>query len=195
MTNAKILNVRKVQGKKIRLSTYTHIRAFHASREEDERLFHIHGIKPYSKKEALSVAIRKLVSEGLCEAEIETKFNELWTDVSHSKVWLMLEKDELLEGATHYLIYGSELLSTLAMHLDCRDKLKKIGLPIIVECNVPIADVSSVWLSGLEQDIENGCTTSRSISVDFVLPENVFRISHPAGWVRDPFSRKLCRLG
>ena len=195
MSNVKILNVKEVQGKNIRLSNYTHIRAYHACRAEDEQIFRVQGLKPYSKKDALEIAIRKLEHEYVSKKAIETEFNTLWESNTPTKVWLMLETTDFLSTSTHYLIYGSEFLNALAMRLGCRDRLKGIGKPIIVECIVPIADISSCWLSDLEQDIKNKNTENRSIAVSTVAPENIIEIHYPTGYVRDPYSWGKYKLG
>ncbi len=195
MADMKILDVKQVQGRKVLLSNYTHIRAYHACRAEDELAFRARGIKPYTKKEALESAIRKLECEHITKQAIEAKFNTLWKTTANTKVWLMLEPAEFLSISTHYLIYGSEFINALAMHLGCRDRLKEIGKPMIIACNVPISDISSCWLADLEQDIKNKNTEHRSIAVNAVTPENVIAISYPTGFVRDPYSWSSYKLG
>lgn len=195
MENVKILDVNEAKGRKIQLNNYTHIRAFHACRAEDEHIFRTQGLKPYTKDEALKVAIQRLECKYVSKKAIETKFNTLWEENTPTKVWLMLETAEFLSISTHYLIYGSEFLNALAMQLGCRDKLKETGRPMIIACNVPISDISSCWLSNLEQDIRNKNTEHRSIAVSAVAPENVFDISYPTGSVRDPYSWGHYKLG
>lgn len=195
MADGKILNVKDVQGKNIRLSNYTHIRAYHACRAENEQIFRTQGLKPYTRDEALEVAIRKLKHNHLNRKAIESEFNTLWKSNTPTKVWLMLETIEFLSTSTHYLIYGSEFLNALAMRLGCRDRLKEFGKPMIIACNVPISDISSFWLSDLEQDIKNKETAHRSIAVSTVTPENVIEINYPTGFVRDPYSWIKYKLG
>lgn len=184
----RILDVKDVQGSTIRLSEYTHIRAFHACRAEDEQVFRIKGLKPYTKDEALAFAIRELENNHVSRQAIESEFHSLWKDNTPSKVWLMLETTELLSISSHYLIYGSEFINALAMRLGCRDRLKEIGKPMIVVCNVPITDIPQCWLSELEQDVKSRNTANRSIAVNLVAPENVFDITYPTGYIRDPYS-------
>ena len=195
MVDVKILDVKKVQGRKIRVSDYTHIRAYHACRADDEQIFQTQGLKPYTKDEALAVAIHKLKSERVSKQAIETKFNALWEENAHTRVWLMLETTEFFDTSTHYLIYGSEFINALAMHLGCRDILRETGKPMIVACNVPISDISSCWLNDLEQDIRDRNIEHRAIAVSAVAPENVFDISYPTGSVRDPYSWGHYKLG
>ncbi len=195
MENIKILDVNEAKGRRIQLSNYTHIRAYHACRTEDEQIFRTQGLKPYTRNEALEVAIRKLEHNYADKKAIETEFNALWESNTPTKVWLMLETTEFLSMSTHYLIYGSEFLNALAMRLGCRDRLKKFGKPMIIACNVPISDISSCWLNDLEPDIKNKNIGHRSIAVNAVAPENVVAISYPTGPVRDPYSWGYYKLG
>ena len=152
MVQNRVLDVCTVGGKKIRLSNYTHILAFHACREEDERVFRTQGLRPYTRAEALAAAIQKLEGDRVSREQIEAAFNILWEETQTSRparVWLMLQTEEFLSASTHYLIYGSEFLNALAMRLGCRDKLSRIGKPMIVVCTIPITDISSCWLSDL----------------------------------------------
>ena len=189
----KILAVKKVHGKKINLADYTHLLAYHACRAEDGQAYRTQGLKPYTKDEALSTAIHKLECDRVCQKDIETKFEELWGTLSKS-VYLMLETTELLGPSSHYLIYGSEFINALAMHLGCRDRLKEIGKPMFVVCAVPISDIHEVWLDGLEQAIRRKDTANRSIAVSRVAAENVIDILYPTGVVRDPYSWRNFKL-
>ena len=195
MENIKVLDVNEAKGKRIQLRNYTHIRAFHACRAEDEQILRVQGLKPYTKDEALEIAVCKLEHKYVSKKAIENEFNVLWESNTPTKVWLMLETTEFLSTSTHYLIYGSEFLNALAMRLGCRDRLKEIGRPVIVECIVPIVDRSSRWLSDLEQDIKNRNTENRSIAVSTVAPENIIEIHYPTGYVRDPYSWGHYKLG
>lgn len=187
MESKRILDINKVQGKKIQLADYTHLLAYHACRAEDERFFRTQGLKPYTKDEALSVAIQKLECACVCQEDIKIKFEELW-GTQPKNVYLMLETTELLGTSCHYLIYGSEFINALAMHLGCRDRLRKIGKPMFVVCTVPISDIHKDWLDGLEQAIRWKDTANRSIAVGRVLAENVIDIIYPNDTVRNPYT-------
>lgn len=194
----KILDVHTVRGKNIRLSDYTHILAYHACRAEDEQIFRIQGLKPYAKEDALATAIQKLESDRVSREKIEAAFYPLWEknqSLQPTKVWLMLETKEFMSISTHYLIYGSEFINALAMHLGCRDRLKKIGKPMIVVCTIPITDIAPCWLNDLEQDIKSKGTDNRSIAVSSVAPENIVDILYPTGYVRDPYSWQKIKIG
>ena len=181
------MDVKKEHGKKIKLANYTHLLAYHACRVEDEQIFRTQGLKPYTRGEALSAAIHKLESTRVSRKDIETKFEELWGKQAKS-VYLMLETTELLGASCHYLIYGSEFINALAMHLGCRDRLKEIEKPMFVVCAVPISDIHKDWLEGLEQAIRRKDTADRVIAVSSVAAENVIDIIYPTDTVRDPYS-------
>ena len=193
-----VLDVRKEGGKDISLDDYTHILAYHACRAEDEQLFRTQGLKPYTKDEALVCAIQKLESDWVSKEEIEAVFDSLWEEIKANqpaRVWLMLETKEFLSSSGHYLIYGSEFMNALAMHLGCRNRLKEIGKPMIIECAVPIADISPCWLRDLEESIKNRSTDHYAIAVNRIAAENVIDIHYPTGFVRDPYSWGLYKLG
>lgn len=192
MKKTNILDVTKVSGTKIKLRDYTHIRAYYASRTDDEQMFRTQGLKPYTREEALVDAVKKLESNRVSRRTIEKSFDTLWEECCHqfiSKVWLTIEKEVLLTQSNHYLLYGSEFLNMLAAGLFCREKLKTIGKPMIVVCNIPLGDISSCWLEQLERCVETNDTTDYSIAVNKVAPENVIDVLYPTGIVRDPFTR------
>ena len=146
MDGMRILDVNKAHGKRIKLANYTHLLAYHACRAENEQIFRTQGLKPYTKDEALSAAIHKLECDRVSQKDIKTRFEELWGTQPKS-VYLMLETTELLGTSCHYLIYGSEFINALAMHLGCRDRLKEIGKPMFLVCAVPISDIHKDRLS------------------------------------------------
>lgn len=193
MEGMRILDINKEHGKKIKLADYTHLLAYHACRADDEQIFRRQGLKPYTNDEALSAAIHKLECDRVSQEDIKTKFEELWGTQPKS-VYLMLETTELLGTSCHYLIYGSEFINALAMHLGCRDRLKEIGKPMLVVCVVPIPDIHKDWLDGLEQAIRRKDTAKRSIAVSRVAAENVIDILYPTGVVRDPYSWRNYKL-
>lgn len=197
MATKRVLKTEECKGQEIILSDYTHLRAYHACRPENIQTYIHEGLLPFSRETALDDAIRKLVGGRVTATNIRTQFEAIWqeSDTSqHSRVWLALEKSELLEWSCHYLIYGSELLNALAMNLGCRDRLKRIGRPTIVVCDVPIEDISSTWLNGLEEALWEGETSMRSIAVFKVEPQNVVNFLYPTGWVNDPYTRMRYKL-
>lgn len=191
MEQKKVLETEKCKGKKIHLSNYTHLRAYHACRPENIQVYRDEGLIPYDKKAALEDAIQKLSGGKVSAEKVKAQFETMWENSEsnrHPRVWLAVEKSELLDASCHYLIYGSEFLNALSMHLGCRDKLKSIGQPTIVVCDVPLKDISEVWLDGLEEAIKNKSSSMRSIAVSSVVPQNIVDFIHPTGLVNDPYT-------
>lgn len=56
MAQNKLLDVRQLAGKKIKLNDYTHIKAYHACRAENEQSFRTQGLKLYL---SISVGLTK----------------------------------------------------------------------------------------------------------------------------------------
>lgn len=198
MAEMKILDVNAVSGKKVRLKDYSHILAYHACRSTDAQSYRVHGLKPFSQVEALEQAVQKLESDRLDRSRIESEFYPLWAKVYKTEppqVWAMLNTEEFMDVSTHYLIYGSEFMNALAMRLGCRDKLSKIGKPMIIKCAIPISDIPSIWLQNLEQSILEQNADDRSLAVRSVTPECIIDILYPAGYVCDPYTNMIFKLG
>lgn len=192
MKDKKIFIADKLQGTKVNLADYTHIRAYHACRIEDENVYRNKGLVAFNPESALKDAIIKLRSGKVTELEIRNQFNLEWESLGTNyspQIWLMLEKAELLGKSCHYLIYGSEFLNCLAMRLGCRDRLKTIGRPAIIVCDIPIKYISKLWLQGLEKDIWHRNTADRSIAVCNVRPQDIIEIIYPTGTVEDPYTK------
>lgn len=193
----RVLKTEECTGKVISLTDYTHIRAYHACRPLNIQLYQDKGLYPFSRKSALADAIQRLEGGRVSEDKIIEQFNILWkkSDARENpKVWLALEEAELLGYSCHYLIYGSEFLNALAMHLGCRDRLKSIGQPTIVVCDIPLEDISAVWLQDLEKDILNGATEARAIAVPKVQAKNIVSFIYPKGLLNDPFTMSKYKL-
>ena len=117
------------------------------------------------------------------------KFNEEWNDFDdiHKKVWLEMNKNLLLEAASHYLIYGSEFINALAMQLGCRNRLKKIGVPTIFHCNIPIEDISVKTLEDIQYSFNKGYTDAYGLCVKKVDASDIVDYEHPAQRILDPY--------
>jgi len=183
-----VLITEECGGKDISIANYTHLRAYHACRLLDIETYKKEGIVPLVEQSAIEYAIKTLSDERLTEDRVRKKAEEIWIGYGSNihRVWLALEQSELLEEAGHYLIYGSEFLNAVAGHLLCRNKLKEIGRPTIIVCDVPLNKISDTWTNGLEQAIKDEETSSCSIAVDCVAPEDIVDFIYPTGYVVDP---------
>lgn len=189
----RVLIPEKCKGKRVSLGDYTHIRAYHACRTEDVVVYKNKGIVPFTKRTAIEDAVKKLSDERLNEGRVRKQAQEIWEkyDLNIHKVWLCLDKGELFGDSCHYLIYGSEFLNAVAAHLWCRDKLKAIGKPTIIVCEVPLNIISETWTDGLEEAVKEGKISMWSIAVEYVSPEDIVGFDFPKGYVKDPFSGNM----
>lgn len=179
------------KSKKVNLidGTYTHIRAYHACRPISINDYLVNGIRPISHESALEDVKKRVVCEWVSENEAVAKFNEEWKDFDdiHKKVWLQMNKNLLLDEASHYLIYGSEFINALAMELFCRDRLKDIGIPTVFFCDIPIDDIIPMTLRDIQESINNGHTYDIGFAVDSVRPNNIVDYEHPLKRMIDPY--------
>lgn len=177
----------RIHGKRIQLHQYTHIRAYHACRPTSIQNYLTNGIIPYTKHKAMTDAIRKLKTEK-SEKEIIDKFEKQWdkSDVKKSRVWLAVNKEILLTGSGHYLIYGSEFLNALAMELGCREHLKNIGIPTIFHCDIPLEDIPKFWMDDVERTINDNMIEDISIYVPKVQAGNIICYEHPKS-IENPY--------
>lgn len=188
----KVFNLEEIKkSQKINLidGTYTHIRAYHACRPISIDDYLLNGIRPISYESALDEVKSRVVCKWVSENTAVEKFNEEWNDFDdiHKKVWLEMNKNLLLEAASHYLIYGSEFINALAMQLGYRNRLKKIGVPTIFHCNIPIEDISVKTLEDIQYSFNKGYTDAYGLCVKKVDASDIVDYEHPAQRILDPY--------
>ena len=85
---------------------YTHLRAFHACRPLRISDYLNNGIIPISYEAALRDVKDRVVCDYVSEKEAILEFEEEWSefDDMHKRVWVQMNKDLLLDTASHYLI-------------------------------------------------------------------------------------------
>lgn len=168
---------------------YTHLRAFHACRPMKLFDYLDNGILPISYESALQDVRNRVVCDYVSEEDAILKFKEEWSEFEdmHKRVWLQMNKDLLLNTASHYLIYGSEFINALAMLLGCRDRLKQIGIPTIFFCDIPIANIAPMTLLDIQNSINDGYTYDIGFAVDEVEPNNIVDYEHPTKRLTDPY--------
>lgn len=168
---------------------YTHLRAFHACRPLRISDYLNNGIIPISYESALRDVKDRVVCDYVSEKEAILEYEEEWSefDDMHKRVWVQMNKDLLLDTASHYLIYGSEFINVLAMNLGCRSRLRQIGIPTIFYCDIPMEDLTLVTLDGIQDCFKKGYTRDIGFSVSKVLPKNIVDYEHPTKRLNDPY--------
>lgn len=168
---------------------YTHLRAFHACRPLKISDYQNNGITSISYQSALQDVKERVVCSYVSAEEAISEFKKEWSNLKsiHKRVWLQMNKEELLRMSSHYLIYGSEFINTLAMNLGCRNNLKQIGFPTIFYCDIPIEDIDWQDLYDIQYHFNNYYIYNLCFPVDKVLPQNIVTYEHPTERLVDPY--------
>ncbi len=170
------------------LDGFTHIRAYHACRTESIESYKREGIRTLGYDEMLEKTIVTLAFLGKKESELQEAFDKIWEQFEKAcprHVYLGVWKEELLNLSGHYLVYGSELITSVAGSLGSnryeaeknQDRLKSIGKPTLILCNIPIDQIDDYWLDGVNKSMPVKSDTS--IWVNSVSPEDIVGFEYP----------------
>jgi hypothetical protein len=125
---------------------YTHYKGFHGCRPLRVQSYYEQGL--VGQNGALLVqAFREIYSD--VPPEQLDRAIEVFSDRAakeQGKVWLVGTEEFLVRACGHYMIQGSEMLMSLAARLgpspsgeDYRFRLRRYGVPTILEVDVPVA--------------------------------------------------------
>lgn len=149
---------------------YTHIKGFHGCRPTSLISYYENGIFGQKKDHIHKIFREVFADQPVCDLDkaIEQFENRGWQE--SGKIWLLACDETLLRDCGHYLIQGSEYLMSLAAALchgrsvgeDYRFRLRKLGIPIVLEVDIPIEFVPYAQLHSVIRMGAIGCTaTSR----------------------------------
>lgn len=126
-------------------SFYTHFKAFHGCRPESLSTYYLYGVKGQNA-ESIIQKFRTIFAD-VSPADIENAIEDMKEREASEKgkIWLTGDDRVMLDHYGHYAINGSEYLLGLAASLsrgnyseDYRLRLRKIGIPTILEVDIPI---------------------------------------------------------
>ncbi len=160
---------------------YTHIRGYHGCRPISIDNYYQNGIKPIEKEFAKREAIFRLCDQWITEEKVIDRFNKSWDALKHphKSVWLTYSENEFFDVSGHYLIYGSEFLCGMAAQLFCQPNLKRLGIPTIFHCDIPLQNIPEAYLSGINQQICMRDSSGGFRVYGEVLAEEIVGHSHP----------------
>ena len=160
------------------LSTYSHVKAYHACRPSNISDYYKNGIYPRSYEELLNdfmAFIEETIKITVPLEKVEMVRKKIGT-FHDKRVFLALDKNTLIEEAGHYAIYGSEFIHAMAVHLGengvpiTREHLKRRGTPTIFTVVFPIDKSSDDDVNSLVTKINNAIyEKSISTRVDFTF--------------------------
>lgn len=168
--------------KRICLRDYTHIRAFHGCRPIDIETYKTQGINPITKPAVRQEALLRLGGGSMPKETILAACDRSWgkLDDAHKYVWFTLTRNELLNTCGHYLISGSEFLLAVGTELWYQHKLREIGTPSLLHCDVPVEAISAVWIEDLQSAIIDGRTAPCGFKMNGSLaPEDIVKYEFP----------------
>ncbi len=126
---------------------YTHIMTYHACRPIDVMSYYKNGLQKIGFK-SLQNRFREIYLNQtfpeISELDIEKAIESLSRDYSKNELYVTLDDREFISYCGHYLIYGSEYVSCLALRLkpesnyDYRAHLRTIGIPTIYKIKLPV---------------------------------------------------------
>lgn len=181
-------------------SFYTHFKAFHGCRPESLASYYENGLQGQSAEKIVQ-KFRMLFSD-VPLSELEQAIQEMKHRESseRGRIWLSGDDREMVREYGHYMINGSEYLLALAAKLgtgrfgeeDYRLRLRTIGIPTILEVDIPIDLVPPVQQVAVAKMILSewgqlrtrkalGMSSSPSYVVRSDIPSNCIKAhSHPA---------------
>lgn len=138
----------------IDLSEYTHIKVYHACRPTNIGSYLKEGIRCFSKQETYRIVLETLLLCDISEKDIMKCFYKHWNSGSDhfNQIYVSISKEELLNESGHYLVYGSEFICGMASDLFCQRRLKRVGVPTLIECDIAIEKVPRDIIEFIEEN-------------------------------------------
>lgn len=140
---------------------YNFVKAFHGCRPVALKSYYDHGLQgqSFDPIEKLFKKIFADFDEEILDKVIFDAKNRNYSE--EGSIFFVCNDQELIEDCGHYLIQGSEYLQGLAARLmkiqsngiDHRLRLRKYGVPTILEVNIPVSIIPYYQLKELAQTL------------------------------------------
>lgn len=139
-----------------RLSNYfVAVRAFHATRAHSQSFYDSGIVLPDPRVDA-SELIRIFGRAGIPESEVLWALEERKSEGPEDRVFFEAKESVLVGTASHYAIYGSEHLLSIASYLEFAGRLAlrhpARGRPTIFVCDVPIEMMNEGTIHGMARE-------------------------------------------
>lgn len=185
------------------------VRTFHAGRPRDVEAYLTGGLRRLRGEQAFEqfaglMARHKQLATLRQEHVLRRALAEIEAEGRTGHTFVALDARELLDGAGHYLIYGSEYLAGVLVQAGgcpCQDVLKREGIPTIFVIDLPVAlmrrpDVRQFSRFLLSRWAANvACRRKAAPIEDFTfdltcdVPAQCITSHHHPAVVRDPLHR------
>jgi len=134
---------------------YDYLMCYHAGRPIDVNSYYVNGFVPADFDKSVKRFEELLRSIPYTRPYDVQHVLDTYKGQTDRFIYFILDKDDFIDGAPHYLIYGSELLLSLAQNVASfiKDYLKTIGIPTIFHCSIPLDQIEDFELKGLHERI------------------------------------------
>ena len=120
------------------------LRAYHGCKPTDLTPYHKEGLVPLERDQFIVSAQKMFSGFNVSESIINEALNKISTEYREGRTWFVLDDRLFFEGAGHYLIYGGELLQSVAGCIQynhgiaVHDYLENTGIPTVFFCDIPM---------------------------------------------------------
>jgi len=144
---------------------YDYLMCYHAGRPVDVNSYYINGFVPADFKKSVERFEELLHTIPYRQPYDIQHVLDDYKGQTDRFIYFILDKEDFIGSAPHYLIYGSELLLSLAQNVASfiKEYLKNIGIPTIFHCKIPLDQIDDFELKGLHERIRcaNGGLNAR----------------------------------
>lgn len=128
------------------LARFEFFRSYHGCRPLSLESYLREGLQPLTRERLAEIAFA-LFDGTVSKMEIDELVHRTKLNTREGHVYFTADKDELIRGCGHYLIYGPESLSCLwrdehdrptKRFLESQDRHRTRGFPTIFTCDVPL---------------------------------------------------------
>lgn len=185
---------------------YDALKVYHGCRPQDVSSYYAHGFRP-SDFEAARVDFDKFLKS----VNYSFPYNishviDSYSKTSRDLIYFILDREDFIDTSPHYIIYGSELMLSLAQNVDERLKflLREIGIPTIFHCVLPLhlikdKDLSPIYdyaceaKGNLEQQLNQIFSNYSVIVSSKVDGKYITGHDHPTEEVYDLHAKEIYR--
>jgi hypothetical protein len=136
---------------------YDALRVYHGCRPRDVQSYDLHGFRP-SDMANTSVNFDNFLKDIPYTHPYDiTHVINSYSGSIDKFIYFILDREDFIDGSPHYIIYGSELMLSLAQNVDERLKfhLRQIGIPTIFHCDLPLSLIEEGELTPIYERIRD----------------------------------------
>ncbi|CAH0278145.1 hypothetical protein SRABI27_03694 [Pedobacter sp. Bi27] len=150
-------------------SQYDFIICYHGCRPKDVSEYYRKGFFPSNFPETMQAFEQLLDDTGYHFPYDVSHVLETYQGKTNRFVYVILDDEDFIDRAPHYIIYGSETMLSLAENVSptIKTRLRNTGIPTIFHLKVPLARISDCELVSLYQQIvsSNGSMEQRRLHI------------------------------